>query len=352
MSAILAFRVQTVGRELSMGAFITDLRQSRRTGAISAISIVILAMTSALPLHGQDAPDTTKHTVQFVSVEENVKLEVLDWGGSGQPMIFLAGMGDTAHVFDKFAPKFTAKHHVYGITRRGFGDSSKPVPDNGNYMSDRLGDDVLAVMSHLKIDRPVLVGHSMAGEELSSIGSRFPERVAGLVYLEAGYGSAFYDRSHGDMVVDMNDLKERIDLLESGKVQDEKQFLLDLASSVSRFEKSLDEGNKRMQSLHSPPPRPPIIAAISYGAQKYTKIPVPVLAIFAVPRNWDRVDPAARAARVAADLAYTSAQANAFEVGVPTARVVRLPNADHDIFISNEADVLREMNDFLTKVSN
>ena len=222
--------------------------------ASSAISLIALAMIPALPLRGQDAPDTTKHTVQFVSVEENVKLEVLDWGGSGQPMIFLAGMGDTAHVFDKFAPIFTAKHHVYGITRRGFGASSKPVPGNGNYMSDRLGDDVLAVMNQLKIDRPILVGHSMAGEELSSIGSRFPGKVAGLIYLEAGYGSAYYDSSHGDMVVDMNDLKERIDQLESGKVQDEKQFLLDLANSVSSFQKSLDEGNKRMQSLHSPPP--------------------------------------------------------------------------------------------------
>jgi hypothetical protein len=39
--------------------------------------------------------------VQFVSVEENVKLEVLDWGGSGQPMIFLAGMGDTAQYTDR-----------------------------------------------------------------------------------------------------------------------------------------------------------------------------------------------------------------------------------------------------------
>ena len=192
--------------------------------ASSTISLIAFAMISALPLHGQDTPDTTKHTVQFVSVEENVKLEVLDWGGSGQPMIFLAGMGDTAHVFDKFAPKFTAKHHVYGITRRGFGASSKPVPENGNYMSDRLGDDVLAIMNHLKIDRPILVGHSMAGEELSSIGSRFPEKVAGLIYLEAGYGSAYYDSSHGDMVVDMNDLKERIDQLESGKVQDENSF--------------------------------------------------------------------------------------------------------------------------------
>ena len=41
------------------------------------------------------------------------------------------------------------------------------------------------------------------------------------------------------------------------------------------------------------------------------------------------------------------AQAKAFETGVPTARVVRLPHADHHVFRSNEADVLREMNAFL-----
>src|ERR1700733_3907232 len=180
-------------------------RRLRLHRASSTISLIALAMIAAFPLHGQDAPDTTKHTVQFVAVEENVKLEVLDWGGSGQPMIFLAGMGDTAHVFDKFAPIFCAKHHVYGITRRGFGASSKPVPENGNYMSDRLGDDVLAVMNHLKIDRPILVGHSMAGEELSSIGSRFPQKVAGLVFFWGGFGGAFFDRFHGGMGVAMKD---------------------------------------------------------------------------------------------------------------------------------------------------
>lgn len=35
--------------------------------------------------------DPTKHTVQFVTVENNVKLEVLDWGGAGPPLVFLAG---------------------------------------------------------------------------------------------------------------------------------------------------------------------------------------------------------------------------------------------------------------------
>jgi pimeloyl-ACP methyl ester carboxylesterase len=40
-------------------------------------------------------------------------------------------------------------------------------------------------------------------------------------------------------------------------------------------------------------------------------------------------------------------QAKAFEEGVPGARVVRLANADHYVFLSNEADVLRELRAFI-----
>jgi non-heme chloroperoxidase len=56
---------------------------------------------------------------QFVPVEKDVKLEALDWGGTGRPLVFLAGMGNDAHTYDRFAPQFTAKYRVYGITRRG-----------------------------------------------------------------------------------------------------------------------------------------------------------------------------------------------------------------------------------------
>jgi non-heme chloroperoxidase len=86
-----------------------------------------------LSLKASAQTDSSPHKVQFVTVEEGVQLEVLDWGGSGWPLIFLAGAGDTAHRFDGFAPQFTAHHHVYGITRRGSGASSKPAPANGNY---------------------------------------------------------------------------------------------------------------------------------------------------------------------------------------------------------------------------
>jgi pimeloyl-ACP methyl ester carboxylesterase len=149
-------------------------------------NIYILIALLLISLRALAQTDSPPGEVRFVTVEEGVRLEVLDWGGHGRPLIFLAGNGDTAHAFDTFAPKFTGTNHVYGITRRGFGASGKPAPANGNYSADRLGDDVLAVMQALQIDRPVLVGHSLAGEELSSVGSRFPNKVSGLIYLDAG----------------------------------------------------------------------------------------------------------------------------------------------------------------------
>src|SRR5688572_31769200 len=134
--------------------------------------------------------DPSAHTVRLVTVEENVRLEVLDWGGSGRPVILLAGGGSTAHVYDDFAPKLTADFHVYGITRRGFGASGFAV-SNDRYPIDRLRDDVLAVIEALELTRPVLVGHSIAGAELSAVATLHPDRVAGLVYLDSAYPYAF-----------------------------------------------------------------------------------------------------------------------------------------------------------------
>ena len=127
--------------------------------------------------------DPSPHVTRFITVGKDLRLEVLDWGGSGRVVVLLAGGGDTAHVFDDFAPKLARDFHVYGITRRGFGQSGF-VPASG---ADTYGDDVLAVTRALELNRPVLVGHSVGGQELSSVATRYPSRVAGLVYLEAAY---------------------------------------------------------------------------------------------------------------------------------------------------------------------
>jgi pimeloyl-ACP methyl ester carboxylesterase len=317
------------------------------------LRFLALIVLSAGVLHSQDKADTSPHTVQFVTVDKDVKLEVLDWGGTGRPLVFLAGLGNTAHNFDKFAPRFTANHHVYGITRRGFGASSKPTPISNNYTADRLGDDVLAVVDDLKLDRPVLAGHSIAGEELSSIGSRHPEKVAGLIYLDAAFPYAYYNHANTDWTLDMLEVRKHIDAIQAGAVL-EPQLVQDMSSSVEELEKDMQELKKQIALMKPPypPPPPPIGLAIHFGEQKYTHIPVPILAIAACPHNFDRAfkdDPTAKAAMVADDRVRCTAQADAFAAGVPSAHVVRFPNADHYVFNSNEAEVVHEMNDFLSK---
>ena len=187
-------------------------------------------------------------------------------------------------------------YRVFGVTRRGFGVSS--VPDVG-YDADRLGDDVLAVMDALKLRRPILVGHSLGGEELSSIASRHPERVAGLIYLDAGYGYAFAGPS---------------DLPAPPKPEDNA---------------------------------PHMIRAIISGMRSYTRIEVPVLAIYALPHRMPpNVSADERAFLVELDK-KTAAQADAFEKGVPGSRVVRMADAGHYVHTTNEAEVLKEIHQFV-----
>jgi len=130
-----------------------------------------------------------------------------------------------------------------------------------------------------------LAGHSLAGEELSSIGSRHPDRVAGLIYLDAGYGYAFHDRVHGDMIFVFFQLQKRLDDFMSGAVRDQHQFMSDFSTNVSRLDKDLQESQRRdasMTVLHAPRTQiPPIIKTINLRGQEYKDIRVLVLAIFA-----------------------------------------------------------------------
>ncbi len=330
-------------------------RQKRQViclGALLALTRAPSLLYSQQIAHWQDA---SPHRVELISVDENVRLEVLDWGGSGLAVVLLPGEGDTAHVFDGFAPKLAAGYHVYGITRRGFGASN--VPASG-YGADRLGDDVLAVMDSLKLERPILIGHSLGGEELSSVGSRHPERIAGLVYLDAGYQYAF-DNGQGST---LDELQKKANPQPPPPPPSES----DLASfssfqawftrvyGVTLPEAEFRQGWDSTPDGHVGKRRDSPMASLMNGMKKYTAIPAPALVIFAVPHDqgpWikNHPDPGVREAakaRSKEEVVLVEKQAKAFENGVPSAHVVRLPRAHHYVFLSNEADVLREIRAF------
>jgi len=334
---------------------------SRCRFLLGGIALLICFVT---PLRSQTAPawkDPSPHTIRFISVDDNVRLEVLDWGGSGRAVVLLAGGGDTAHVFDDFAPKLTAHNHVYGITRRGFSASGyKEETDVG----ERLGKDVLAVLDALKLDKPILAGHSIAGAELSWMASTHPSRIAGLVYLEAGYSYAF-DNGRGSPAAEMMKLKapqppppDAADLINFSALRKYNE-------RVNGFQ--FPEAEVREERQAKPdgsvgdwrdPPGGAMLMEVINGGQKYTKIPVPSLFIFANPHRlgtWVDSSPdtsvrSSAKAYIDALAILTEKQEKAVEHGLPRARFITLHGANHFVFLSNEIDVLRCVLAFLAEL--
>ena len=316
--------------------------------------VIAMIVAPAFSQSSDTWKDPSPHHQLFVNVGKDLSLEVLDWGGTGKPMVLLAGAGNTAHVYDDFAPKLTRHYHVYGITRRGFGASKYSGSDYG---ADRLGDDVIAVLDFLKLDRAVLVAHSLGGEELSSIATRHPERVRGLLYLEAAYWYAF----DNGKVPDRSEYRLRPPQPPPLTEADTESFsaLVKRSERVDGF--SLPEAELRQLWDSTPDGRlkrraPPAGAAsIATGMKKFATIPAPALVIFAIPHAqapWIKAsgDPSVQKAAddfTAMETQLGERQAKALQEAVPTAHVVKIANADHYVFLTNEADVLREMATFL-----
>jgi pimeloyl-ACP methyl ester carboxylesterase len=167
-------------------------KSSRRTAELcrcpNPVALVFLLLsTFSTQTTGQVAKtnwrDLSPHETHF-AVVNGVTLHYLDWGGRGEALLFLAGLGNTAHIFDDLAPRFTCCFHVLGFTRRGFGLSDKPA--TGYDVASRVAD-LVGLLNQLHIKRVNLVGHSIAGDELIEFAVRHPDRVGSLVFLDATY---------------------------------------------------------------------------------------------------------------------------------------------------------------------
>jgi non-heme chloroperoxidase len=331
---------------------------------------VFTLLLAVLPVSAQQAAswhDPSQHKVRFVTVEKDVKLEVLDWGGSGRSIVLLAGSGNTAHVFDDFAPKLSSEFHVYGVTRRGFGASSKP--DSG-YDDQRLADDVLTVLDSLKIDKPVLVGHSMAGSELTTIGDQRSDRLSGLIYLDANDDPTDTCWNNSEYHALFKLLPSAVSNPAPPTDADKKSFeafydywnrrTVKFAFPESELRSEYDQ--EPDGSVGSVRARASVRKAIAEGSKKrdYSKIKVPILAFVPIqpdqPTGWSeyyRFQPVTDEERAAlkkiyaTDRACTNQLEQTLMAEVPKARIIELYNADHYLFFSNEADVLREMRAFI-----
>ncbi len=271
--------------------------------------------------------DPARHTASFVRVAPDVRLHVLDFGGSGPPLVFLAGLGNTAHAFDDFAPAFTDRFHVVAITRRGFGESDHPACC---YDTPRLVDDVLAVLDSLHIARASFIGHSIAGEELTRLGATHPERVDKLVYLDGAY-----DRVRADMLVEADSVPPpKGELVPVPRARD----TLTASAYVAYVHRSrgvnVPEADIRTRFRYDGwrEDVTPSYKAIGIEIPDYEHVRAPSLAIYAV-RDGD-------------DDLYARLRAE-FKSRTPNAQVLEIHGAHHWIFVSHRRQVLAATRRFL-----
>ena len=343
---------------------------SRLIAAAVFLSIELTGFAQETP-----APwsDPSPHAVQFVTVDEGVRLEVLDWGGRGRSIVLLAGSGNTAHVFDDFAQKFTRTNHVYGITRRGFGASTHA---ESGYDDQRLTDDVLRVLDALTISKPVLIGHSLAGCEMTTLGSQHSDRLAGLVYLDAGDDPSEYPGAAAYRSL-FEQLPQSVTRPARAQANERKSFQVyrDWQMRTRRF--TFPEAELRYMfransdgSIGEPIPRGsisqkiPVSQMLGDGSKKrdYTKITVPILYLPAAPPKaggWSQYylfTPENKNELTTLQKIYDADRANLdrYERDMRRAKgkvsIVELRGAGHYVYFTNESAVLNEVSKFLSKL--
>jgi non-heme chloroperoxidase len=327
--------------------------------AIAGLCVLTSSARNATAPEAATWQDPSPHHTTFVTVDNGVKLEVLDWGGSGRAVVLLAGY-QTAHEYDDIAPKLTAFCHVYGITRRGFGASSRP---HSGYTAQRSAEDVLQILDALKLDHPVLAGHSFGGEDLFTIAAQHSTLAAGLVFLDSADDPTLPSSAYGLAEVDTKRLPA------SMTTEPQPDY-----SSFQAFRESQLKAHGVMEPEAELRQRYPVNSdgsiredstpkwvrdAIFAGIQKprYSSIQAPVLAILALPLPLDEQfkkyqpktadERAAMEQKYAVGEAFTKRTVHDLKAGDPNAQIVTLPGASTYVFLSNENDTVHQMRLFV-----
>ena len=308
--------------------------------------------------------DKSPHKSDFVSVN-GIKLHYLDWGGEGDVLLFLAGMGCNAHIFDDFAPRFKDKFHVMALTRRGHGESDHP--ENG-YDADTLTEDARQFMDVLGIDKVILVGHSMASIELSHFSALYPDRVLKLIFLDAAYDRS----SESSRNLRANNPWKNIQppgldidyYTEKDYFAAMKRAYPSLATIWNEVMQasSLHEIIKTQEGKIADRMSDAISKAITNTLTSYvpedSKIKAPTLAFFAMSKgfysisdDWMTEDQKAQLTNhfETTENSWTRENIEQFQQNVSHAKIIEIPQGHHYCFIKQEELVYEEMRKFLSE---
>ena len=292
--------------------------------------------------------DPAAHRAGYAS-SAGVRIHYLDFGGTGDPLVFLTGLGSSAHIFDDIAPRFTDSFRVLAITRRGHAESDHPLT---GFVLDTLVADLKAVLDTLGLRQVNLAGHSIAGGELTRFAILYPDRVAKLIYLDA-----LLRADELESLIAEDSIRVRATGADFATYQSARSWF---QRCFFGFWSPALETDFRLNT--TPSTTTDIIfkdaARSPAWRQDYSGIRMPVLILYTlatlkqrrpcVAGSPDR--DRARRAQAFLDRRYRPYQLESVvQVSrqMPNAKVVEIKNGHHFLFVSNQDMVVQEMRRFL-----
>jgi pimeloyl-ACP methyl ester carboxylesterase len=131
----------------------------------------------------------TDLTTERIPLSTGITLNVRH-GGAGPPIVFLHGFPESHRTWRHQLDALARDHRVVAPDQRGFAASDKP-DGVGNYETDKIVADLIALADALGIDGFTLVGHDWGGAAAWLAALTHPDRVERLVIVNAPHPLVF-----------------------------------------------------------------------------------------------------------------------------------------------------------------
>ena len=141
---------------------------------------IILTIIALLLLSGCAA--TKFHTRSDVAISFDSEHIAYEVSGKGRTsLIFVHGWSCDGRYWDNQIPAFAADYHVITVDLAGHGHSSF---NRAELSMMSFAKDIQAVLDREKVDKAILVGHSMGGGVIAEAARLMPTRVIGIIGID------------------------------------------------------------------------------------------------------------------------------------------------------------------------
>ena len=114
---------------------------------------------------------------------DDISVNYRIWSRSGRPIVFLHGLASSQNIWNLMAPILASKYQVITFDQRGHGQSEKPKI---GYDFETVARDAASFIKNMKVNDPIVIGHSWGGSVALCLAATYPDLISGLCFVDGG----------------------------------------------------------------------------------------------------------------------------------------------------------------------